>query len=118
MAHRPSTNMKFHARSFAVLAAIPFVTTAAANQAHDRIFKLPEPKRIEVLTEFMARSEESCMVTKSFFQGFDDRNTAFWSVSCSNKKAYSIMLNDDGSNVVRDCKAQKTVMKIDCFKAF
>jgi hypothetical protein len=115
-AHRASTNMKFHAKSFAVLAAISIVTTAAANQAHDRIFKLPESKRNEVLTEFMARSGDSCMVKKSFFQGFDDRNSAFWSVACSNNKAYSVMLNDDGSSMIFDCKVLKAKMKIDCFK--
>jgi len=111
--------MKRRGKSLGVLAAIALVTSAAdANQVHDRVSKLPEPKRNEVLTEFMARSGDSCEVRKSFFQGLDERKTAFWSVACSNKKSFAIMMNDDGSNTILECNRLKAVSGVDCFKAF
>jgi hypothetical protein len=105
-------------KSWAVLAVVFAVTNASANQAHDRIARLPQSQRNEFLTEFMSRSGDPCDVTKSFFQGFDERKAAFWSVACSNKKTYSIMLNDDGSNTILDCKSLKARSNVDCFRPF
>lgn len=61
-------------------------TTADANKTHDRCFKATESRRNDLLTEFMGRSSESCVVRKSYFQGFDESRAAVWSVACSNSK--------------------------------
>jgi len=110
--------MKPRVKSLAPFAAAFVVTSLAASPAHDRISKLPESKRNQVLTELMARFGESCEVTKSFFQGLDESKSAYWNVVCSNKNAYAIMMNDDGSNRVLECKRLRALSNIDCFKAF
>jgi len=38
-------------------------------------------------------------------------------VACTNKKAYAIVLNDDGSSAITDCKRLKALSNLDCFKA-
>jgi len=93
------------------------VATVAANPTHDRILKLPDGRRNEALTDLMDRLGESCEVTKSFFQGLDESKAAYWSVACSNKRTFAIVMNDDGSNRVLECKRLKALSNIDCFKA-
>jgi hypothetical protein len=108
--------MKTGAGLFALLTAVSVGATASGNRVHDRLVRLPEPKRNEVLTEFMTDSGESCEVKHSFFQGSDEQRAAYWNVACSNRKAYAIALNEDGSSKVTECKRLKAVSNIDCFK--
>ena len=107
-------------RQPATVVATMLCASAFANQAHDIISAMPEAKRSEVLTGFMSKSGEPCKVERTFFQGFDKKDAAFWSVACSNKKSYSIMMSNDatGSTKVLDCKILKTVTKVECFKRF
>ena len=109
--------MKLRRYCLAALAAAFTVASVAANPTHDRIVKLPESRRNQALTELMDRLGESCEVTKSFFQGLDESKSAYWSVACSNKRTFAIVLNDDGSNRVLECKRLKALSNVDCFKA-
>ena len=72
------------------------------------------------MTSFMARSGESCNVTRSFFQGIDGRGNAFWNVACSNKKTIGVMMYDDrsGSTKIIECKILKAVGATPCFQKF
>jgi hypothetical protein len=103
-----------------LLVVLSLTQAAYANEAHDIISGLSEPKRNEVLTAFMRKSGEACNVTQSFFQGFDKKKGAFWSVACTNRSSYSILLNNDatGSSKILDCKVLLAVAKMDCFKKF
>ena len=107
--------MNLKARLFAALTAISVSATAAGNRTHDRIAKLPEPKRNEALTEFMTHSGETCEVTRSFFQGSNEKS-AYWSVACTNNMAFAIVLNADGSSAVTECKRLKELSHVECFK--
>jgi hypothetical protein len=98
-----------------------YAGVSTANEAHSIISQMPEGKRNSTFATFMQRSGEACgTVTRTFFQGFDSKWSAFWSVQCSNEKAFNVMIYDDssGSTRILDCKVLKAVAKMDCFKKF
>jgi hypothetical protein len=67
-----------------------------------------------------AVQDEGCRVTRSFFQGLDKAGAAFWNVTCSNGKAFSIMIenNSRGSTQVLECEMLKAVSGVECFRRF
>lgn len=94
---------------------------ASANEAHEILSRMSEAKRNATFATFMQRSGEPCgTVARTFFMGFDSRRDAHWSVACSNKKAFAVMIKNDsaGSTRILDCKVLKAVAKMDCFKKF
>jgi hypothetical protein len=102
-----------------VVFSIPAI--ALANKAHDMIEKMPDKDRNTTFTAFLKNSGEDCgAVTKNFFQGFDKSRNAFWNVSCSNKKSYAIMINNDsvGSTKIMSCALLKAINAGECFKKF
>lgn len=109
-----------------VLAAVTLVvfsvpTLALANKAHGMIEKMPDKDRNTTFTAFLKNSSEDCgSVTRNFFQGFDKSRNAFWNVSCSNKKSYVIMINNDsvGSTKIMSCALLTAVNAGECFKKF
>lgn len=102
-----------------VVFLIPGLTLA--NKAHGMIEKMPEKDRNSTFTTFLKNSGEDCgSVTRNFFQGFDKSRNALWNVSCSNKKSYVIMINNDsvGSTKIMSCALLKAVNAGECFKKF
>ena len=101
--------------------AIAVSNAAYPNKAHDVLSGKSEKDRNFALAQFMAKSGESCgQVTKSFLQGQDKSGKAFWNVQCSNKKSFSIIINNDniGSTRILDCSILKAVAGVECFKKF
>lgn len=95
--------------------------SAVANEAHDRLSRMSEAERNKVFAVFMQRSGEPCgRVSKSFFQGLDKKRNAFWSIACSNRQSFQVMIYNDsaGSTKILECSILKTVAKVDCFKKF
>ena len=72
------------------------------NELHERLLKLDEGKRREVVAVLMAKSGEKCgKVTRTFFQGTNKADGAvFWNFTCSNGESYGLEIEDDavGSN--------------------
>ena len=93
-------------------------TLAHANEMHNILTGFSLEKRNGALGTILTRSGEACTVTRSFFQGFDKQQNAFWSVSCTSGKDFSMMLyNDTGGTVtLTDCKVLRALAKHDCFK--
>jgi hypothetical protein len=112
--------MKHDSWKVVATALLGFSQPVPANQAHDMLLSMPESKRNEALSAFMAKSGESCNVTRSFFQGKDKQDFAFWNVGCASGKSFAIMIyaNPTGSTKILDCKTLKAVAKTDCFKKF
>ena len=113
--------MKFAKRIFHVILCAVLVLVGAkivfANDGHDIISKYSEGERNAFFTMFMRKNNEKCdVVVRNFFQGFSDDKTAFWSVKCKNKLAYSIGIDNDkaGSSKIMDCAILK-LAKLDCF---
>ena len=96
---------------------------ASANPYHERLARLPEAERNDAFTEHMSKTPEPpCKVARSFFQGFTDARAAVWSVACTNKRSYAIMVGEDarGSTKFVDCEKLKaaTQGKRECFKKY
>ena len=68
----------------------------------------------------MSRNSEPCKVERSFFQGFADAGAAVWSIACTNKKSFAIMLHNDaeGSSRYVECERLKAGSKRECFKKY
>ena len=97
----------------------PFVAQPPArNSAHDAMAALSERDRNARLS--YALQDESCRVTRSFFQGFDKSGAASWNVACANGKTLSILINNDarGSSRILDCAVLKALANVECFKKF
>ncbi|MFQ5965807.1 MAG: hypothetical protein ACE5KZ_16160 [Candidatus Scalinduaceae bacterium] len=91
-----------------------------ANEAHDRLVEMTTSERNKTFGKLLRDSGESCnSVTRSFFQGFDKDNAAYWSVACSNDRSFSVQFKDDseGSTRIVDCELLK-MLGVNCFEKF
>ena len=104
------------------LLALASANPASANPFHERLARLSDGERNAVFTEHMGKTPEPCTVTRSFFQGFTDARAAVWSVACTSKKSYAIMVGDDATGSTRfvDCEKLKaaTQGKRECFRKY
>ena len=95
---------------------------AVGNPFHEKFAKMPESNRNEAFTDYMSKTSDPCKVDKSFFQGFTEKQSAVWSVSCTNKKNYAIMIDNDarGSTRFVECEKMKAATKgqRECFKKY
>lgn len=103
---------------FALTALATF--SASANPAHDAVTKMSESRRNAAFTEYMSRNSQPCKVERSFFQGFTETQGAVWSIACTDKKSFAIMLLNDaeGSSRYVDCETLKAGSKRECFKKY
>lgn len=88
-----------------------------ANPAHDTLASMTEAKRAAALTAYMSSSGESCgTVTKTFFQGLDQTDRAYWNVKCSDGSTYLIQVDSDsgGSTKILDC-SMMAALNTPCF---
>lgn len=91
-----------------------------ANDVHNLISKKSNTERSVFFNRFLTASGEPCgRVTKTFFQGFDKEQTAYWNVACSNKREYSISIENDsqGTTGIMDCPFLEAI-GVECFKKF
>ena len=59
------------------------VLPAEANPFHDRVIVLSDAERNKIFTAVLI--DERCVVTRSFFQGFDKSGNAYWNVACTSR---------------------------------
>jgi hypothetical protein len=97
-----------------------FLTSfALGNPAHKQLTQLSESRRSEVLAQFLRASGEACdRVTRSWHKGMTRDSKALWDVACANGHSYAVIFypDADGSSRVLDCKAQKALTGIECFR--
>ncbi|MBL4743614.1 MAG: DUF4124 domain-containing protein [Cycloclasticus sp.] len=98
-------------------------TPAAANKDkgnwHQRLSLAPKNKIANILQDTLSKSGYQCIVTSTFFQGFDSEKTAYWNAACSNNAAYVISManNKQGQTRILNCRVI-AAMGIECFKKF
>ena len=96
-------------------------SVALANETHNLLLKLQDDKRNKIFEALLRKNHEPCdSAVKNFFQGMDQLKTAFWNVTCQNKKSYLIQVKADktGSTIIMDCDALKVFTGKECFKKF
>ena len=108
-------------RTLATAILILLSGSAFANTGHGMLLAAPEAKRQTAFANLLVASGEKCpSVTRTFFQGSDKKQNAFWNVQCSNGKAFQILLLNDakGSTRLLDCAVLKAVNGGTCFTKF
>lgn len=75
------------------LVSLCFPLAVGANEAHMRLSELPDKERNAMFAAVLA--DKCGAVTRTFFQGFDKKRTAYWSVACGKKRAYMISIEND-----------------------
>jgi hypothetical protein len=105
---------------FVAIALVAAVSGASANQGDLMLLQMNESRRNTQLSRFMAASGESCNVVDSMRQGAGPKGQAFWSMRCSNGRAYQLMIENDaeGSTRIVDCQVLARVKSTPCFTKF
>ncbi len=99
------------------LIGFSFSLVVGANEAHKQLVKLPNKERNAMFGKLLA--DKGCgTVTRTFFQGFDDKRTAYWNAACKNGDAYMVGIGNDagGSTKILSCAMLKAVNAGECFK--
>lgn len=97
------------------------ISLVSANPAHEQLSNMAEPKRRDLMAFILKKSGEKCTkVTRTFYQGQDDKGNAFWNAACSEGGHYSILITNDekGSTRVLNCKVLQELKAPPCFKKF
>ena|SRR2546425_5885483 len=91
---------------------------AEANPFHDRVIALSDAERNMIFSGVLI--DERCVVTRSFFQGFDKNGNAYWNVACTSREPLSIQIMNDtrGSTRVLECSMLRLIARTECFKKF
>lgn len=91
---------------------------ASANQLSDLLASQSESERAAELGKVLVQSGKSCgQVTRTFLQGTDRDDAAYWNVQCSNGTAYVIQVPADptASTRIMECELM-AALGVPCFK--
>ena len=96
------------------------VSNVAANPTHQKLLKMSENERRQILSSYMQQSGEKCAVVRTFYQGATQSRDVFWNVECKSGGAFAIMIenNAKGSTNILECDLLKQVGGGECFKKF
>jgi hypothetical protein len=101
--------------------ATPPAHVGSGNVADDLLMALPKNQQAAMLGQAVG---EGCNGTAAFRMGKgkpgNAKDSAFWSVRCSNGKAYAVQIAPDsmGSTTVLECSLLKATVGTACFKKF
>jgi len=105
--------------SASFLIALINAAAAAGNLSHSFLMDQSEAKRAKLFGEILTESGKACVGTKTFFQGKDSENSAYWSVRCDNGKEYQVLVprSVDAKTRAMECELLK-VMGLSCWKRY
>lgn len=90
------------------------------NVAHSLILKKRASDQAVFLGWVAQKAGFKCTGAKTFFQGFDADQAAYWNVRCTNGKEYGVQIAADagGSTSVLECNLLEFLTKGKCFQKF
>lgn len=97
---------------------ISMAPVAHSNEVSDFLKAETKQERRRIFGEVIHQSEKACgKVTKTFFQGRDRDDAAYWSVACSGGNSYSVQIPADSNASARvlECSLLEA-LGIKCFK--
>lgn len=104
----------------AFIAIIAFGSLASANDVSKRIESKSSSEKAEIFTNLLHQSGEGCgKVTRTFLQGYDKDDAAYWNVSCNNGQSYNVQVpaNPSANTKIMECSIMKSI-GVECFKKF
>lgn len=97
-----------------------FSLSVKANDVSKLIESKTSSERASILANLLHQSGKGCgKANKTFLQGYDKDNAAYWNVSCNNGQSYNIQVPESPSAKTRimECSIMKAI-GIECFTKF
>lgn len=108
-------------KAFLILITLAVYCSAAyANDVSKILESKSASSRAEVLANLIHQSGKGCgKATRTFLQGYDKDNAAYWNISCSNGRSYNIQVPSEPSAKTRilECSVMKAI-GVECFEKF
>src|SRR5262245_4149762 len=95
-----------------LLLALLAANAALANETHDLVMRMSEDQRAYAWAKYLQSNGEYCpRVSRTFYQGMDDKGSVIWNADCVGGDAWSILIKNDkgGSAIIAKCAALKVV---------
>jgi hypothetical protein len=101
---------------FIVLIILSF--SAEANKTSEYLESISPSEQASILLKVINHEKHRCdKLTRTFLQGYERDDAAYWNVSCGNGHSYNIQVQPSKSLVTRvaDCELMKKA-GVECFK--
>jgi hypothetical protein len=105
---------------FSFIVLVLFGLPASANDVSKLLESKSSSERASILSNLLHQSGKGCgKATRTFLQGYDKDNAAYWNVSCNNGQSYNVQVPEDPSAKTRimECSIMKAI-GVECFKKF
>ena len=96
------------------------IRTQTTNEMSSLLVSMSALERASTLANLLHQSGNGCgEATRTFLQGHDKDDAAYWNVSCSNGQSYNVQIPSDPSANTRilECDFMKLI-GVECFKEF
>ena len=94
------------------------VTPVFANEGHTLLLSQTKAERALTLAGILQTSGKVCdTVSRSFLQGKDEDEAAYWNVECSGGESYVIQIPPSAQTRVLECKIM-AMIGVNCFTRF
>lgn len=103
---------------FSLLALCVFAVPATANDMSDYLSAKSPSERASIFTDLLHQSGKGCgKANRTFLQGYDRDDAAYWNVSCTNGQAYNVQVpaNPSAKTRIMDCGVMKAI-GVECFQ--
>ena len=100
------------------LLGLALAATAFANEGHQLLLSQTKDERATTLAGILQTSGKTCAtVSRSFLQGTDEHQAAYWNVECSEGETYVIQIPVNSQTRVLECKIM-AMIGVRCFTRF
>ena len=91
---------------------------AFANEGHQLLLGQTKAERATTLAGILQASGKTCAtVSRSFLQGTDENQAAYWNAECSGGETYVIQIPTTNQTRVLECKIMEMI-GVQCFTRF
>ena len=100
------------------LLGLTLAATAFANEGHQLLLSQTKAERATTLAGILQASGKTCAtVSRSFLQGTDEHQAAYWNAECSGGETYVIQIPVSSQTRVLECKIM-AMIGVECFTRF
>lgn len=100
------------------LLSLALAAPAFANEGHQLLLSQTKAERATTLAGILQTSGKACAeVSRSFLQGTDENQAAYWNAECSGGETYVIQIPASSQTRVLECKIM-AMIGVKCFTRF
>ncbi len=100
------------------LLSLALAASAFANEGHHLLLSQSKAERATTLAGILQTSGKTCAaVSRSFLQGTDENQAAYWNAECSGGETYVIQIPVSSQTRVLECKIM-AMIGVGCFTPF